>query len=105
MKTLFVAAIMAVASPAFAQSAEPTCPHCEQAEMGCCEKDQDGKMRCKMMDHGFMRKLSLVLSLLQRLKMRMFENKKRVNGERDDRLQAHDADNLGDDDPRFRFTY
>ncbi|WP_277754171.1 hypothetical protein [Porphyrobacter sp. GA68] len=52
MKTLFVAAIMAVASPAFAQSAEPTCPHCEQAEMGCCEKDQDGKMRCKMMDHA-----------------------------------------------------
>lgn len=54
MKTLFAAAVMVIASPVFAQSAEPACPHCEQAEMDCCEKDEDGKMRCKMMDHGDM---------------------------------------------------
>lgn len=54
MKSLFVAATMAIASPVFAQSAEPACPHCEQAEMDCCAKDEDGKKRCRMMDHAKM---------------------------------------------------
>lgn len=35
----------------------------------------------------------------------MMENKKRAQGKRDHRLQEPDADNLGDDDPRFKFTY
>jgi len=33
------------------------------------------------------------------------ENKKRARGERDERLDLPDADNLGDDHPHFRFTY
>lgn len=33
------------------------------------------------------------------------ENKRRARGERDWRLGGADADNLGDDHPRFRFTY
>lgn len=33
------------------------------------------------------------------------ENKKRSQGKRDYRLQEEDADNLGDDDPRFKFAY
>lgn len=33
------------------------------------------------------------------------ENAKRAGGKRDYRLSEPDADNLGDDNPRFRFTY
>lgn len=33
------------------------------------------------------------------------ENKRRARGERDWRLEGADADNLGDDHPRFRLTY
>jgi len=33
------------------------------------------------------------------------ENAKRDAGERDDRLQLPDADNLGDDHPSFRFSF
>ena len=53
MKTLLVAAMMAIASPALAQSATPAGSCCEQ-EMECCEKGEDGKMRCKMMGHDQM---------------------------------------------------
>ena len=42
---------------------------------------------------------SVMLLLLTR------ENKKRAEGKRDYLLQALDADNLGDDDPRFRYAY
>jgi len=35
----------------------------------------------------------------------MLENRKRDKGGRDYRLEDSDADNLGDDHPRFRFTY
>ncbi|KAF2168123.1 hypothetical protein M409DRAFT_65638 [Zasmidium cellare ATCC 36951] len=35
----------------------------------------------------------------------VLENRKRARGERDYRLQGEDADNLGDDDPRFKFAY
>jgi hypothetical protein len=33
------------------------------------------------------------------------ENKRRERGDRDWRLESEHADNLGDDHPRFRFTY
>lgn len=35
----------------------------------------------------------------------MLENRKRDRGERDGRLTEPDADNLGDANPRFRYTY
>lgn len=33
------------------------------------------------------------------------ENRKRDRGERDYRLDEQDVDNMGDDHPRFRFSY
>ena len=35
----------------------------------------------------------------------MWENRLRDRGGRDYRLEEEDSDNLGDDHPRFRFTY
>jgi uncharacterized protein involved in copper resistance len=63
MKTinLVLASLALAASPAFAQATthehKPMCEKMmagEECEHKCCNKDDDGNMVCKMMDHGEM---------------------------------------------------